>query len=84
MFHDHPTLATVITRRHYLIATDGSCDPNPGPGGWGLIKQLKDGALVLRQNADAGHSPVVFGEPSPTNNKMELFAAIKAVEGVVC
>jgi ribonuclease HI len=82
MLDQHPLLAPLTAGRHYLIATDGACIPNPGPGGWGLIKQLKEGARVLRQLADAGHSEVAFGEPTPTNNRMEMMAAIKAVEGV--
>lgn len=82
MLDQHPLLAPLTARRHYLIATDGACIPNPGPGGWGLIKQLKDGARVLRQLADAGHSEAL-GEFSTTNNQMEMIAAIMAVEGVV-
>lgn len=82
MLDHHPLLAPLTAGRHYLIATDGACIPNPGPGGWGFIKQLKDGEQVLRQAPLAGHAPVVFGEPTPTNNRMELMAAIKAVEGV--
>ena len=53
------------------IYTDGSCLNNPGPGGWG--------AIVI-----TGDSPVRLsdGEPSTTNNRMEITAAIKGLEAV--
>jgi ribonuclease HI len=51
------------------IYTDGACRGNPGPGGWGA---------VLRYN---GHEKKLYGsEPHTTNNRMELTAAIKALE----
>ena len=47
-----------------MIYTDGACSGNPGPGGWGAI--LKCG----------GHTKEISGgEPSTTNNRMELTAA---------
>ncbi len=49
--------------------TDGGCKPNPGPGGW---------AAILRWQ---GHEKELFGaEPETTNNRMELTAAIAALE----
>ena len=53
------------------IHTDGACRGNPGPGGWGA---------VLR----AGHreKEIWGGEPSTTNNRMELTAAIRALEAL--
>lgn len=49
--------------------TDGACSGNPGPGGWGV---------VLRWG---GHERELFGgEPDTTNNRMELMAAISALE----
>ena len=51
------------------IFTDGACSGNPGPGGWGAI---------LRWN---GHEKELYGaEPETTNNRMELMAAISALE----
>ncbi len=51
------------------IWTDGACRGNPGPGGWGA---------VLRWN---GHERELSGaEPETTNNRMELMAAIRALE----
>ncbi|MCD6302247.1 MAG: ribonuclease HI [Anaerolineae bacterium] len=52
-----------------LIYTDGGCDPNPGPGGWG--------AVLLW-----GHhrQELSGGEPDTTNNRMELRAAIEALK----
>lgn len=71
-------LRSIREGRHYAITTDGSCPGNPGPGGWALIKQLKDGAHLLQQAANAGRSE----EMMSTNNKMEMMAVIIAVEGV--
>ena len=51
------------------IHTDGACLGNPGPGGW---------AALLRWN---GHEKTLSGgEPHTTNNRMELMAAIMALE----
>lgn len=75
----HQVSHSIVTAgRHYLIATDGSAKGNPGPGGWGLIKQLKDGDRLIQQAAKAARS----AELVTTNNRMELVAAIKAVEGI--
>jgi ribonuclease HI len=53
------------------IWTDGACSGNPGPGGWGVI-------LVAGQ-----HRKELFGgEPDTTNNRMELMAAISALEAL--
>ena len=53
------------------VYTDGSCSGNPGPGGWGAVV-LKDG----KPQRISGH------DPHTTNNRMELTAAIKALEAV--
>ncbi|WP_281825000.1 ribonuclease HI [Jannaschia rubra] len=60
-----------------LVAyTDGACSGNPGPGGWGaLLVASKDGA-VLRERELKG------GEADTTNNRMELLAAINALEAL--
>ncbi|MBO9476556.1 ribonuclease HI [Shimia sp. R11_0] len=58
-----------------LIAyTDGACSGNPGPGGWGVLLQAKDGDTVIKSRDLSG------GAPETTNNKMELMAAIMALE----
>ncbi|WP_414899511.1 ribonuclease HI [Sphingomonas flavalba] len=53
------------------IATDGACKGNPGPGGWGAI--IRSGA---REKTLSG------GEALTTNNRMELTAAIMALEAL--
>ena len=53
------------------IFTDGACSGNPGPGGWGAL---------LRFN---GREKELFGgERHTTNNRMEMMAAIKALESL--
>ena len=51
------------------IYTDGACTGNPGPGGWA--------AIILSEN---GKKELFGGEKLTTNNRMELTAAIKALE----
>ena len=53
------------------IYTDGACKGNPGPGGWGAL--LKMGA---------SETELFGGEPQTTNNRMELMAAIMALESL--
>ena len=56
-----------------IIYTDGGCSGNPGPGGWAYI--------ILRAGADG--EPLEEGsggERETTNNRMELTAAIRALE----
>ena len=54
--------------------TDGACSGNPGPGGWGVLLQAKDGETVKKTRELSG------GEAATTNNRMELMAAITALE----
>ncbi len=54
--------------------TDGACSGNPGPGGWGVLMRAMDGDAVLRERELCG------GEAETTNNRMELLAAIHALE----
>lgn len=54
--------------------TDGACSGNPGPGGWGVLLQAKDGETVVKERTLSG------GEAGTTNNRMELMAAISALE----
>ncbi len=56
--------------------TDGGCSGNPGPGGWGVLLEARDGDTVVRERELSG------GEPETTNNRMELTAAIMALEAL--
>lgn len=56
--------------------TDGACSGNPGPGGWGVLLIARDGETTLREKELCG------GEPQTTNNRMELMAAISALENL--
>ena len=53
------------------IFTDGACRGNPGPGGWGAV--LRWGAVEKELSG---------GEPATTNNRMEMMAAIRALEAL--
>ena len=56
---------------HIEIWTDGACSGNPGPGGWGAL---------LKWN---NHEKELYGgEPETTNNRMELTAAIEALNAL--
>lgn len=57
-----------------LAYTDGACSGNPGPGGWGVLLQATQGDTVLKERTLSG------GEAETTNNRMELLAAITALE----
>jgi ribonuclease HI len=56
--------------------TDGACSGNPGPGGWGALLIARDGEAVLKERELNG------GEALTTNNRMELLAAISALEAL--
>jgi ribonuclease HI len=56
--------------------TDGACSGNPGPGGWGALLVARDGETVLKERELSG------GEADTTNNRMELLAAINALEAL--
>ena len=51
------------------VFTDGACRGNPGPGGWGVL-------LII----DGEENSLFGGDRNTTNNRMELTAAIKALE----
>ena len=53
------------------IYTDGACSGNPGPGGWGVLIELDNKNIELSG-----------GDKETTNNRMELMAAIKALEEI--
>ena len=56
--------------------TDGACSGNPGPGGWGVLMVARDDGTVVKTRELSG------GEPLTTNNRMELMAAISALEAL--
>lgn len=58
-----------MPKKEVTIYTDGACSGNPGPGGWGAILQYRGKEKEL----SGGESPT-------TNNRMELLAAISALE----
>ena len=60
-----------MSGRRVTIYTDGACDPNPGPGGWAAI--LRSGAV---------EKVLTGGEAETTNNRMELTAALRALEAL--
>ncbi len=54
-----------------VIYTDGACSGNPGPGGWGVVMRWQ------------GKEKELYGfDPVTTNNRMELMAAIRALEAL--
>ena len=53
------------------IYTDGACSGNPGPGGWGVLIEIDNENIELSG-----------GDRETTNNRMELMAAIKALEEI--
>ena len=56
--------------------TDGACSGNPGPGGWGVLMIAREGGRIVKERALQG------GEAHTTNNRMELLAAISALEAL--
>lgn len=58
-------------KKEVTVYTDGACRGNPGPGGWAAVLMYGD---VLRE--------ISGGEPHTTNNRMELMAAIQALEAM--
>src|SRR5260370_10130022 len=60
-----------MSEPHVVIHTDGACSGNPGPGGWGAILAFGDQEKELKG-----------GEAHTTNNRMELMAAIAALEAL--
>ena len=60
-----------MSEQRVTIYTDGACSGNPGPGGWGAILTFRDHQKELKG-----------GDPHTTNNRMELTAAISALEAL--
>ena len=67
----HAGMRRVSERPHVIVFTDGACSGNPGPGGWGAILKFGDTEKELKG-----------GEAHTTNNRMELMAAISALEAL--
>ena len=63
--------ATMSLSDHVIIHTDGACKGNPGPGGWG--------ALLI---AGDKRKELFGGEKQTTNNRMEMMAAIEALNAL--
>ncbi|TVV73775.1 ribonuclease HI [Sphingomonas solaris] len=64
-------MSDTVDLQHVVIATDGACKGNPGPGGWGA---------VIRSGAH--EKDLSGGEHPTTNNRMELMAAIRALQAL--
>jgi ribonuclease HI len=62
---------TNVAPGHVIVHTDGACSGNPGPGGWGAILEWNGQRKELKG-----------GEAHTTNNRMELMAAIFALESL--
>ena len=54
------------------VFTDGSCEGNPGPGGWGFV-WVADNRIVREEHGN---------DPDTTNNRMELMALIRAYQAL--
>lgn len=61
-----------MTTSELHLYTDGACSGNPGPGGWGAVIITPDGPIEL-----------FGGESETTNNRMEMMAAVKAIEACI-
>lgn len=59
------------SKKEVIIYTDGACSGNPGPGGWGAVLMFGE-----------AKKEISGGERNTTNNRMELMAAIQALEAL--
>ena len=68
----------LVTERtvEVIAYTDGACSGNPGPGGWGVLLQAAKAGSIIKEREYSG------GESATTNNRMEMIAAIKALESL--
>ncbi|NOY17210.1 MAG: ribonuclease HI [Gammaproteobacteria bacterium] len=64
-------MSTTVPELEVIIYTDGACRGNPGPGGWGAVLAYGDKKRQLSGS-----------EKETTNNRMELMAAIRALENL--
>jgi ribonuclease HI len=60
-----------VAKPQITVYTDGACSGNPGPGGWGAV-------LISGPH----RKEICGGEPATTNNRMELAAAIAALDAL--
>ena len=60
-----------VSAKRVVLFTDGACSGNPGPGGWGVLMIYGEARKTLNG-----------GEAQTTNNRMELMAAIQALESL--
>ncbi|MFS4437938.1 ribonuclease HI [Paracoccaceae bacterium GXU_MW_L88] len=60
----------------FFAYTDGACSGNPGPGGWGALLVAKKGDEIVKERELNG------GAAETTNNRMELTAAIEALNAL--
>ena len=65
-----------VPMAEFYAYTDGACSGNPGPGGWGVLLIAREGDRVVKERELCG------GEADTTNNRMELLAAISALEAL--
>ena len=63
------------TAQHITIHTDGSCSPNPGPGGYAAVLRRMDGKTQLKRKIIKGFEP-----RETTSVRMEMIAVLKALE----
>jgi ribonuclease HI len=61
--------------QHLVLAIDGACLGNPGPGAWAVVARDYDGEAVVSRYAFAGRA-----DGTTTNNQMEMTAAIQALQ----
>ncbi len=59
-----------------IAYTDGACSGNPGPGGWGALLQARKNGALIKEKTLCG------GEKATTNNRMEITAAIEALQAL--
>ncbi|MGE4660153.1 MAG: ribonuclease H, partial [Arenicellales bacterium] len=64
-------MTELADQKALTLFTDGACRGNPGPGGWGVL--IRDGSQ---------ETELLGSERHTTNNRMELVAAIRALEAV--
>jgi ribonuclease HI len=72
----HVTATAAVARKHVTVHTDGSCLGNPGAGGWAAVLEY------TTRNGQTKTLELSGGEANTTNNRMELMAAICALEAL--